>query len=223
MGGFDSGAKGLSDKSSVAPQPRDQQPDTETTGPPRHEGRASASAQIHRSLKAWRDRREEEGAADGDGAVRSESAEDREGAAEDGDGKEAAEEKGQDQTSVATKVSAKLKSLSRKIYRADKPIKHLGMGYYRGGSSMEARAGVDITVKDGMVQPGKGLSINQNPEDKFIVQYGGAHAVMSIPDTLVIVQKGRPGHYEICAKAPMPVAAYQAALNSIPLQKWENK
>jgi hypothetical protein len=71
---------------------------------------------------------------------------------------------------------------------------------YRGGSSLQARPGVDVKVdSSGMVQPGKGISVNADPAG--LEKFGGARQVESIPPELEIVQRGQnPNHFEIAPR-----------------------
>jgi hypothetical protein len=49
-------------------------------------------------------------------------------------------------------------------------------------------------------------------------RFGGAYEVMTIPDTLRIIQRGRdPHHFEIVPAAPMTFAGNEAALKQIVL------
>jgi len=95
---------------------------------------------------------------------------------------------------------------------------------FRGGSKLKARLGVDVKKgADGLVHPlgknGKpqGLSLNIDPKDKFIQQYGGAFSVKQVPDGLQIVQSGRPGHYVISPTKPMSFEQYQGLLDQVQL------
>ena len=90
--------------------------------------------------------------------------------------------------------------------------------------SLEARLGVDVTVAaDGLVHPlaknGKpqGLSLNIDPKDNFIQQYGGAFPVNNLPAGLQAVPSGRVGHSVISPATPMSFARYQQLLNQVQL------
>lgn len=97
----------------------------ETALPNAGASRQSAMHQVHRSLKAWRDR-ERQGGDPGPEAAGPEGAEAGEKESEESESAEAeqagpAEEAEGESTSA--KVSAKLKSLSRKVYRAERAKK----------------------------------------------------------------------------------------------------
>jgi hypothetical protein len=69
---------------------------------------------------------------------------------------------------------------------------------------------------DGLIYPlaknGKpqGLSLNIDPNNKFIQQYGGAFPVEGVPEGLQILQSGQAGHYVVAPKVPMSFEAYEA-------------
>lgn len=95
---------------------------------------------------------------------------------------------------------------------------------FRGGQSLGARLGVDVkAAADGLIYPlsknGKpqGLSLNLDPKDKFIQQYGGAFPVNRLPEGLQALQSGKAGHYVVAPAAPMPFEKYQQLLNQIQL------
>jgi hypothetical protein len=95
---------------------------------------------------------------------------------------------------------------------------------FRGGDSLAARLGVDVKpAADGLIHPlsnsGKpqGLSLNLNPKDPFIQQYGGAFPVNSLPEGLQALPSGRPGHFVIAPVTPMTFEKYQQLLNKIQL------
>jgi hypothetical protein len=47
-------------------------------------------------------------------------------------------------------------------------------------------------------------------------RFGGAYEVVSVPDKLHIIQRGRdPHHFEIVPAIPMPPAEYEEALQQI--------
>ena len=95
---------------------------------------------------------------------------------------------------------------------------------YRGGNNLKARLGIDVKAgADGLIHPlgknGKpqGLSLNVDPKNKFIQQYGGAFPVIQLPDGLQIVQSGSPGHYVISPTKPMSFEQYQGLLDQVQL------
>jgi RHS repeat-associated protein len=89
---------------------------------------------------------------------------------------------------------------------------------FRGGSSLQARPGVDVKVdSSGMVQPGRGLSVNADPAG--LEKFGGARQVESIPPELEIVQRGQnANHYEIAPRQPMTLQRFQELLNQVKLK-----
>jgi hypothetical protein len=89
---------------------------------------------------------------------------------------------------------------------------------YRGGSSLQARPGVDVKVdSSGMVQPGRGISVNADPSG--LEKFGGARQVESIPPELEIVQRGKnANHFEIAPKQPMTLQRFQELLNQVKLK-----
>lgn len=76
---------------------------------------------------------------------------------------------------------------------------------------------------DGLIHPlaknGKpqGLSLNLNPKDKFIQQYGGAFPVNHVPEGLQVLQSGKAGHYVISPASPMSFEKYQGLLHHVQL------
>ncbi len=93
----------------------------------------------------------------------------------------------------------------------------VGLGYYRGGSSLEPKPN-EVKIRDGMVQSSHGLSINRNASK--VEKFGGAYAVMSIPETLKIIQRGTrdPEHFEIVPAEPMSLEDYTNELRRVDLQ-----
>jgi len=93
--------------------------------------------------------------------------------------------------------------------------------YYRGGDKLEGRD-IDIpTNQEGYIKPGKGLSINLNPNDPFVVRYGGAYEIFlpSIPSGLGIFQRGKPNHYQIEPLYPMKPNEFNDWLKYIRIRK----
>ena len=95
---------------------------------------------------------------------------------------------------------------------------------FRGGQTLEARLGVDVkAAADGLIHPvgsnGKpqGLSLNIDPKDKFIQQYGGAFPVNDVPKGLQVLQSGKPGHDVVSPEKPMAFESYQQLLKQIQL------
>jgi hypothetical protein len=102
--------------------------------------------------------------------------------------------------------------------------KSVPTNFFRGGTSLQARLGVDVkAAADGLIHPlakngkAQGLSININPKDLFIQKYGGAFPLKSLPDGLQVIQSGKPGHYVIAPEVPMPFEDFQKLLDKIEL------
>jgi len=90
--------------------------------------------------------------------------------------------------------------------------------YYRGGDNMTVRAH-EVKLKGGMVQPKRGISVNSNPLDPNVVNFGGAYRLANIPKGLTVrFTKGT--HYEIIPTQAMTLNQYQNLLNMIKLIKW---
>jgi RHS repeat-associated protein len=88
---------------------------------------------------------------------------------------------------------------------------------YRGGSSTQVRD-IDVKIKDGLVQPRNGLSVNTDPAKA--AKYGEPHRVDSLPEGLTVKQTGGdPGHHEIVPSAPMPKAQFFELLGQIILSR----
>ena len=88
-----------------------------------------------------------------------------------------------------------------------------GTIYYRGGSSLKVRD-IDVKIKDGMVQPGKGVSLNTDPSK--VEQFGGAYRVDFVPDELEIIQQGNSStHFVISPKEPMTLERYTELVKQV--------
>lgn len=83
---------------------------------------------------------------------------------------------------------------------------------FRGGSEFIAGAN-ELSIKDGLVQPGKGVSVNINPAK--VTKFGTPTQVSSLPGGLQLVPRGSVGHFEIAPSRPMPMGEYQSLLNRI--------
>jgi hypothetical protein len=69
---------------------------------------------------------------------------------------------------------------------------------YRGGDDFTVKPG-DTKVINGTVQPTHGISLETDPA--VLARFGGAKKIVSIPDELQIVQRGkRATHFEIVPK-----------------------
>lgn len=88
---------------------------------------------------------------------------------------------------------------------------------YRGGRYMDPTP-KDYKIRDGLVQPERGVSLSTNKEK--MQRFGGAYRVVSYPPTLKIVQQGRdPEHYEMPPAKPMKLDDYVATLAQVKLER----
>jgi hypothetical protein len=89
--------------------------------------------------------------------------------------------------------------------------------FYRGGNSLKPKPGeVRTDPRTGFLQPTHGVSVYDRPDG--LDRFGGAFQVVSLPDTLKVIQRGRdPHHYEIVPALPMPPEEYEEALNRVVL------
>jgi hypothetical protein len=79
----------------------------------------------------------------------------------------------------------------------------------------------DVDPNTGLVAPERGLSLNTDPLDYFVVRMGGPYRVVSIPDELQVVQnRGAGTRVEIYPKAPMTTERFAELLNQIKLEKY---
>ena len=86
---------------------------------------------------------------------------------------------------------------------------------YRGGNDMTARPGVDVKIKDGLVQPTRGISVNSDAA--MVTKFGQPHQLGTLPDGLkAVVTSGT--HFEIVPTYAMTLEKYQSLLNLIPLK-----
>ncbi|HZE68208.1 MAG TPA: RHS repeat-associated core domain-containing protein [Pyrinomonadaceae bacterium] len=86
---------------------------------------------------------------------------------------------------------------------------------YRGGPNIEVRD-IDVKIKDGMVQPTRGPSVNLDPSK--VEKFGGAYRIESLPDELQLIQRGAsPSHYEIVPKNPMPLERFIELVKQVKL------
>jgi hypothetical protein len=79
--------------------------------------------------------------------------------------------------------------------------------------------GIDIKIdkNTGLVQPGKGVSVNT--DQTGLGKFGGAYKVESVPPELEVIQRGtaNPNHYEIAPRQAMTPERYQELLNQVKL------
>lgn len=94
--------------------------------------------------------------------------------------------------------------------------------YYRGGGKLEVRSiDVKIDKTTGLVEPGRGVSLNGNPN--ALSKFGGAYRVdmNSVSKELEIVQRGaNSSHFEIAPRSPMSMERFQSLLNNIKMDKF---
>jgi hypothetical protein len=87
---------------------------------------------------------------------------------------------------------------------------------YRGGSDLTVKPG-ETKVVGGQVQPTHGISLSTDPAS--LARFGGAKKVLSIPDELEIVQRGkRDTHFELVPRQPMTPERYQELVEQAELE-----
>jgi hypothetical protein len=89
---------------------------------------------------------------------------------------------------------------------------------FRGGGDLTPRYNLgEVKIKNGQVQPIRGVSLELDPADA--AKHGVPHRVKSIPEELEIVQQGkRLGHHEIRPKIAMPVERFEELLKQVALE-----
>jgi hypothetical protein len=89
--------------------------------------------------------------------------------------------------------------------------------FYRGGNSLQPRPGeVRIDLATGLLRTSHGISVFDRPDN--LDRFGGAYELLTVPDTLRTIQRGRdPHHFEIVPAVPMSLAEYEEALRQIVL------
>ena len=91
-----------------------------------------------------------------------------------------------------------------------------GKTVYRGGDDLLENLFDDVVIKNGMVQPGGGPSLNTSLKFAEKISKGrGAFTLDKIPSGLGLLQTGSKGHYVIQALRPMPLKQYINLLKSI--------
>ena len=85
---------------------------------------------------------------------------------------------------------------------------------YRGDNDMTARPNVDVKIKDGLVQPTRGVSVNADAS--VISKFGAPHKLGALPEGLKVVLTSGT-HFEIAPAYAMTFDAYQNLLYQIPL------
>ena len=87
---------------------------------------------------------------------------------------------------------------------------------FRGGGRLEIKSG-EIRIKDRLVQPTHGLSLDTDPS--VLGRFGSSSRIKSIPNGLQIIQRGqRDTHFEIVPKLPMTLEAFQELVRQIVLE-----
>lgn len=88
---------------------------------------------------------------------------------------------------------------------------------YRGGGDLTPNYQLgEVKIKNGMVQPIRGVSLELAVADA--ARHGVPHRVLSIPNELKIVQRGRrPGHHELMPESEMTVARFEELLKQVVL------
>jgi RHS repeat-associated protein len=88
--------------------------------------------------------------------------------------------------------------------------------YFRGGASMQFRK-IDVSIdpETGLVQPGRGVSVNVDPNNPNVLSRGPHELPQEIPSELEIIHKGKPGHFELAPREPMTPEHYQDLLNQV--------
>lgn len=89
---------------------------------------------------------------------------------------------------------------------------------YRGGSDLTPTPGdVKASPRTGLVQPTHGISLSSDPTE--LGRFGGAYEVVSIPEGLVIRQRGRRAtHYELLPREAMTLERYRRLLGQVILK-----
>lgn len=89
---------------------------------------------------------------------------------------------------------------------------------YRGGPDLTPTPrDVRIDASTGLLQPTHGISLSSDPTE--VQRFGGAYEVVSVPEGLVIQQRGRrPTHYELMPAVAMRWDRYCELLNQVVLK-----
>jgi hypothetical protein len=91
-----------------------------------------------------------------------------------------------------------------------------GEPLYRGGSDLTPRVNVDVVVdkNTGLLRTSRGISLFDNPDS--VRKFGGAYRIESIPEGLVIRQRGQNlSHYELMPAEPMTLERYLDLLSRV--------
>lgn len=88
---------------------------------------------------------------------------------------------------------------------------------YRGGTNLRPRPGeVRVDPATGLLRTTHGISVYDRPDN--LERFGGAYEIVSAPDKLRIIQRGRDSHhFEIVPAVPMSLAEYEEVLQQIVL------
>lgn len=89
---------------------------------------------------------------------------------------------------------------------------------FRGGGDLTPKYHLgEVKIKNGKVQPIRGISLELDPADA--ATHGVPHRVESIPDELEIVQQGKdPGTTKSGRKSKMLVERFEAMLKRVVLE-----
>jgi hypothetical protein len=91
---------------------------------------------------------------------------------------------------------------------------------YRGGAKMKVRPRDWEYDENGLIKPTRGLSLNTDPDDYWVVKLGGAYRVFNVPSELQIIQTGEAGtHVELVPKQAVSAERLSELLDQIELQK----
>jgi len=87
---------------------------------------------------------------------------------------------------------------------------------FRGGSDLTpGPSDVRIDATTRMVRPGYGVSINSNPT-VLPARFNGVYSeIVEVPEELQVIQRGKPGHYEIVPRNPMTFSEYSELLKKV--------
>ncbi|WP_425147463.1 hypothetical protein [Deinococcus sp.] len=87
--------------------------------------------------------------------------------------------------------------------------------YFRGKSPTLIPKPGELKIKDGIVQPARGVPSNTD-SSRLVELLGGAHPIEAIPEGLEIVrQGGDPGYYEIKPSKPMSESKFNKLLSEV--------
>jgi DNA segregation ATPase FtsK/SpoIIIE-like protein len=97
-----------------------------------------------------------------------------------------------------------------------------GTGYYRGGSDLTPRVGVDVRVdkQTGELRPGRGISLFDDPDHPKLQRFDEVHEVVSYPKDLTIQQQGQDSHHhELAPAQPMSFERFVSLIEQVVLRR----